>query len=732
MATSEHIITLSDGTTFTVYPLEQNGPNNQSTPRQIQGVLYDGDSALASGANGAFVLNDNMTYRFVTGFSFNVEKGFAAYQIVDMDPAISSGDSTGLNNDTTTYTADVVINGGVTQTVSIQGQNAQTFTELISLLNANITFATAEINGNGDIQVTSNSKGSDSSVSITDNNLFSSLTNYNTINTATNPTNTFTFTTHSSTFDSVNNLTTIYTDEAVQSGNFPQSSALKIPSSFVIYYTVPSGEQISSILLNGRGVTNYGQSISQDMVRMVENFASSSSPPNPLVGQLWYDTSNETLKRYTASGWTADVDLDNSNLIMRDPQNNDADMYLSGDDDVSADTGATLRTGTNPTSGDSVFRVISSGGTELLRVEYDGHIETTNGITSSSTTVDSTIAGTLGVGKTSVTSGYTLDLTGPMNIDSGNIRFDDGAGIESTTGESITTDGTGSIWQVSADFDVASNTLYVDSTNGRVGVNKSPTVPFDVQGNSLFTGTITSTNDFILKPSTTEKIHMHQDGRIVVDSTEGSIIVNGTSDQITIDSTSSPDGQININGTTGQIEGLVDPDSAQEAATKAYVDSVANSQDELQELDDVINVTNAENSNNVGEYVLVNAGTTGDWTELNHTVNNIFDVSASAPADNDLLQYDAGTGNWTSTSVATATAPKYDIQTTDGTASFTYNFTVPSPPTGRLTLQVFVNGIKQQEGTGRDYTVDYTTSTITFNTGSVPTTDQELEFVGFG
>lgn len=53
---------------------------------------------------------------------------------------------------------------------------------------------------------------------------------------------------------------------------------------------------LASIPLMGRNYQGYGDEIATALLRSLENFANSTSPPVPLVGQLWYDTDNNTLK----------------------------------------------------------------------------------------------------------------------------------------------------------------------------------------------------------------------------------------------------------------------------------------------------------------------------------------------------------------------------------------------------------------------------------------------------
>lgn len=52
----------------------------------------------------------------------------------------------------------------------------------------------------------------------------------------------------------------------------------------------------TSLDLVGPGYTGYGQSIAQNFVKILENFASPNPPRHAVEGQLWYDTSNPNRK----------------------------------------------------------------------------------------------------------------------------------------------------------------------------------------------------------------------------------------------------------------------------------------------------------------------------------------------------------------------------------------------------------------------------------------------------
>lgn len=52
----------------------------------------------------------------------------------------------------------------------------------------------------------------------------------------------------------------------------------------------------TDITLVGRNYTGYGEAFNENFIKIIENFAATSAPTNPLRGQIWYDTSAGRLK----------------------------------------------------------------------------------------------------------------------------------------------------------------------------------------------------------------------------------------------------------------------------------------------------------------------------------------------------------------------------------------------------------------------------------------------------
>lgn len=59
----------------------------------------------------------------------------------------------------------------------------------------------------------------------------------------------------------------------------------------------------TSLSLLGRNYTGYGEVQNENFLFLLENFANDTAPLRPLIGQIWYDTSNESLKTYDGTNW---------------------------------------------------------------------------------------------------------------------------------------------------------------------------------------------------------------------------------------------------------------------------------------------------------------------------------------------------------------------------------------------------------------------------------------------
>lgn len=61
----------------------------------------------------------------------------------------------------------------------------------------------------------------------------------------------------------------------------------------------------TNLVLVGRNYTGYGEYFNENFIKLLENFANTAAPSNPLAGQLWWSTSEQRLNVYDGTSWKA-------------------------------------------------------------------------------------------------------------------------------------------------------------------------------------------------------------------------------------------------------------------------------------------------------------------------------------------------------------------------------------------------------------------------------------------
>ena len=59
----------------------------------------------------------------------------------------------------------------------------------------------------------------------------------------------------------------------------------------------------TDLTLIGKNVAGYGEFFNENLVKLLENFANTSPPNNPIAGQIWFDTATNRLKVYDGLGF---------------------------------------------------------------------------------------------------------------------------------------------------------------------------------------------------------------------------------------------------------------------------------------------------------------------------------------------------------------------------------------------------------------------------------------------
>ena len=89
----------------------------------------------------------------------------------------------------------------------------------------------------------------------------------------------------------------------------------------------------TSLSIPGKNTTEYGTQIGQNFLRMLENFANSSAPSNPIEGQLWYDSTAGTdlLKVYDGTTWQEAGGIKRASSAPSVSNSNTGDLWVDTD-----------------------------------------------------------------------------------------------------------------------------------------------------------------------------------------------------------------------------------------------------------------------------------------------------------------------------------------------------------------------------------------------------------------
>lgn len=287
----------------------------------------------------------------------------------------------------------------------------------------------------------------------------------------------------------------------------------------------------------------------------------SAQPGSPAVGQAFYDTDTNTIFYWNGGSW---VELSTSSGLTQEQV----------EDFVGAMVAGNVETGISVTYDDSGgkldFAVSDEYIQDLIGAMFSGNTETRI-----SATYDDT-NGKIDLVVDALSAEEVQDVVGAMIVAGNNIdvTYDDGAGTVTIDVESLTSaDITDFATAVDERARDAVGTALVAGNNIDITVNDgADTVTIDVE--SLTSGDLT---DFAEAVS-------DQVGTMVTGNTETGITVSYDDSDNTLDfvvgalnTLPAPTGDLSLNGQ--KITGLATPTADTDAATKGYVDGLANGVD---------------------------------------------------------------------------------------------------------------------------------------------------------
>ena len=311
-------------------------------------------------------------------------------------------------------------------------------------------------------------------------------------------------------------------------------------------------DNTTSLQLFGKSYSGFGEGLNENLVKLLENAASTSAPTAPLKGELWFDTTTNQLKVYDGTSFKPTGGSKSSSSQPTSPSAGDL-WHDTANDQLSVYTGsAWLLVGPVYTSGQTlsgwkIETLASAGGNKVVSSMYAGNtrvaILSKETFTPSATqtgfasikagiTLNSTLSA---VFEGSSTQASAIDVSSTTNtsgtvIAGGNFLRADAA--DTTTG-ALTVDADGGVIIGDAQeltITVSSNDVTVAQTSqdkdlsftiNDGGVTKTPLAFTGASGNITLTGDVTISGNLNISGeynSSVSNISTYDDAFIKVNS----------------------------------------------------------------------------------------------------------------------------------------------------------------------------------------------------------------------
>src|SRR6056300_1813680 len=137
-------------------------------------------------------------------------------------------------------------------------------------------------------------------------------------------------------------------------------------------------DNTTSLQLFGKSYSGFGEGLNENLVKLLENAASTAAPTAPLRGELWFDTSTNQLKVYDGTSFKPTGGSKAQSSAPSNPSS--GDLWLDTDDDqVYAYTGSAWQlvgpvyTSGQTLSGWKIETLASAGGNKVVSSMYAGN-----------------------------------------------------------------------------------------------------------------------------------------------------------------------------------------------------------------------------------------------------------------------------------------------------------------------------------------------------------------------
>ena len=323
----------------------------------------------------------------------------------------------------------------------------------------------------------------------------------------------------------------------------------KTDGTVVTTITDGTSDNTTSLQLFGKSFSGFGEGLNENLVKLLENAASTSAPSAPLKGELWFDTTTNQLKVYDGTSFKPTGGAKSSASQPTSPSAGDL-WHDSTNDQLFLYTGsAFLLVGPVFTSGQTLsgFKIetlASSGGNKVVASMYAGN--TRVAILSKETFTPSVTQS----GFAQVKAGFTLNSTLGAVFEGTNTQAS-AIDVSGTTNTSGTLIAGGNFMRADA-ADTTTGRITIDSDNGLV-VGDSQELTVTVSSSDVTVAQTAQDKDlkFTVNDGGVTKTPLTLTGSTGTVTIDGNLVITGSYDKSSVDVSTYVDAFIGVNEGNG-------------------------------------------------------------------------------------------------------------------------------------------------------------------------------------
>src|SRR6056300_1392310 len=261
----------------------------------------------------------------------------------------------------------------------------------------------------------------------------------------------------------------------------------KTDGTVVTTITDGTADNTTSLQLFGKSYSGFGEGLNENLVKLLENAASTSAPSAPLRGELWFDTTTNQIKVYDGSSFKPTGGAKAQATAPTSPST--GDLWTDSDDDqLYVYTGSAWQlvgpvyTKGQTLSGWQIETLASSGGNKVVSSMYVGN--TRVAILSKETFTPSASQ----AGFAEIKAGLTLNSTLSAVFDGTNTQASN-IDVSGTTNTSATIIAGGNFLRADA-ADTTTGALTIDADSGIIiGDEQEVSITIDGSGHATLAQT---------------------------------------------------------------------------------------------------------------------------------------------------------------------------------------------------------------------------------------------------